>query len=69
MANSENCFFCNEDGTREHLRNAQTFAVDRRIREYANILQDRILLDKLSEGDMHAINARYHLSCLTALHN
>lgn len=69
MARTNNCFFCDEDDTREQLHNAQTDKLDRRIREYAHILQDRKLLGKLSEGDMHALDARYHLSCMTSLSN
>lgn len=69
MARSSNCFFCDKDDSQEPLHNAQTDRIDARVSEYAQILQDRKLLGKLSEGDMHALDARYHLSCLTLLSN
>jgi hypothetical protein len=69
MARTSSCFFCDADDTNEQLHNAQTDKLDRRVREYAYILQDRKLLGKLSEGDMHALDARYHLSCMTSLSN
>lgn len=69
MARSANCFFCYGNDKNEKLHQAQTHQLDQRVREYANILQDRQLLGKLSEGDMHALDAFYHSSCMTALHN
>lgn len=48
---------------------ALTTKFDRRVREYAHVLQHKTLLGKLSEGDMHALDARYHLSCMTFLSN
>ena len=67
MAKTDNCFFCDKDDTREPLHSARTDKVDTRVREYAHALQDRKLLGKLSEGDMHALDAKYHRKCLTAL--
>lgn len=49
--------------------NACTFTIDQTIREYAEIVQDRSLLGKLSEGDMHALDAKYHSSCKLTLYN
>ena len=69
MAKTDNCFFCDKDDTREPLHSARTDKVDTRVREYAHALQDRKLLGKLSEGDMHALDAKYHRKCLTALSN
>ena len=39
------------------------------IRAAATKLQDHRLLSKLAAGDMHAQDAYYHPSCLTALYN
>ena len=69
MERTSSCFFCDDDNSNEPLHNVQTDKLDHRIREYAHILQDRKLLGKLSEGDMHALDARYHLSCMTSLSN
>ena len=57
MAKTSNCFFCDKDHSREPLHSARTDKVDSRGREYAHELQDRKLLGKLSEGDMHALDA------------
>jgi hypothetical protein len=43
--------------------------LDQRIRKAANPLSDAKLLAKFSEGDLAAIEARYHKACLTALGN
>jgi hypothetical protein len=69
LAKTDKCFFCNDDDKGEPLHSASTFSVDHRVREYAHILQDTVLLGKLSEGDMHALDARYHRKCMTDLHN
>ena len=56
------CIFCNKsDGS---LRRARSFAIDNRVRQAANLLGDNKLIAQLSEGDMHAIEARYHPGCL-----
>ena len=39
------------------------------MRDAANHLCDEMLLAKLSEGDMIAVEALYHKSCLSALYN
>lgn len=55
--------------TGTNLRRAATFAVDSNVRAAATKLQDHKLLSKLAAGDMHALDAYYHPSCLTALYN
>ena len=62
-------FFCSGDDTSETLISARTVSIDKTVREYAVTLQDRVLLGELSEGDMHALDARYHSKCLLRLHN
>jgi hypothetical protein len=61
------CFFCEEMGGTLHK--AATLAIDTRVRSAATQLQDRKLLTKLASGDMHAIDAVYHASCLAGLYN
>ena len=72
MDRSEKCFFCNElqsSDPKEILHEARTENIDTWVRECASILQDKYLIGKLSEGDMHALDAKYHKSCMTNLHN
>jgi hypothetical protein len=63
------CFFCDKEDSTENLTKAQTFELDRKVRNAANHLCDEMFLAKLSEGDMIAVEALYHKSCLSALYN
>ena len=65
--NKNICFFCEKPG--ENLIKAETPNIDKRVRSYAEGLGDRKLIAKLSAGDMVAIDAMYHLKCLTKLGN
>ena len=65
--NKHLCIFC-EESTSESLRQACTFQLDQRVRECATELQDMKLISKLSEGDMVAIEAKYHARCLANLY-
>ena len=62
----DNCFFCNKD--EGILHKVTTYRLDRRVRKCAFMLQDTVLLTKLSEGDMIALDAVYHKNCLTNLY-
>ena len=62
-------FLGSGDDTSETLISARTVSIDKTVREYAMTLQDRVLLRKLSEGDTHALDARYRSKCLLRLHN
>ena len=55
--------------TGKNLRRAGTLVIDSNVRAAATELQDHKLLSKLAAGDMHAQDAYYHASCLTALYN
>lgn len=57
------------DNHKENLFRAATLIIDRNVRAAATKLQDRKLLTKLAAGDMHAIDAYYHASCLATLYN
>ncbi len=63
----EGCLFCNK--SEGSLHRASSSRLDRRVRKCALILEDALLLGKLSAGDMIAIDAMYHAKCLTALYN
>ena len=41
----------------------------RRIEHYAKELEDTAALAKLKEGDMVAIEAKYHIKCLVGFYN
>ena len=61
------CLFC--DGMDGDLHNASTFAIDNTVRQYAIKLNDTNLLRKIASGDLVAIEAKYHKSCMTKLFN
>ena len=61
--------FCEQDHEIENLSSVQTFEQDSNIRTMATGLQDVEIISRISGGDMIAIEAKYHLSCLTKLRN
>lgn len=63
------CILCDQCDSDDNLHQARTFTLDQRIREAANLLSDAKLPAKLSEGDLVAIEACYHKTCLTLLGN
>ena len=65
----EKCFFCNKPDKEENLHKVSTNNIDTNVRLMATELKDAGLLAKLSSGDMFAIDAFYHLSCLMTLKN
>ena len=60
------CFFCELPGP--DLRQVMTFGVHDKVHKCATIVQDAMLLAKLSVGDMIATEAKYHPSCLLNLY-
>ena len=52
----------------KYKRVAATFALDKRVRQYATDLGDSRLLTKLAGGDMVATEAEYHANCLTSFY-
>ena len=62
-------FFCGKSAGSDGLHEASTFQVDKRVRESATIVEDTLLLGKLSMGGMVALEAKYHTKCLLALYN
>ena len=53
---------------KNHLHNVSTLGLDARVWKCASVLQDEKLLAKLSAGDLVALKAKYHASCLTLLY-
>ena len=65
------CFFCDKeiDTTTEDYRKASTLGIDKTVYQCAKDLSRGKLLAKLSSGDMHAMDALYHIKCLNKLYN
>lgn len=59
------CIFCDFGEENGHLICASTLGIGPSIYENAVLLQDQILLTKLSSTDMVALEAKYHKSCYT----
>ena len=66
----EPCLICGEKGERRWggCHKAATLGIHEKVWAAAKILQETILLAKLSAGDMVAIDAVYHLRCLVRLY-
>ena len=60
------CFICESD--KLPLHQVCTLGVDARVRECASVLNDEKLLALLSSGDLIALEAHYHGSCLSNLY-
>ena len=60
-------FFCKNSGSKANpLHLVTKLSVDEQVRKYATILQDQQTIAKLSQGDLIAIDAYYHTSCLVS---
>ena len=66
---AEKCIFCEQEHEIENLSSVQTFEEDSNTRTMATGLLDVEIMARISGGDMIAIEAKYHLSCLTKLRN
>jgi len=58
------CIFCKKDSD-EILHDFTSLAVDKKIRDMAKELEDFEMLSSISGGDLVAIEAQYHIGCLT----
>lgn len=63
------CVFCNGAEKFNRLHSFETLETDRSVRQMAHELKDFSLLGRISEGDLVAIEAKYHLDCLISLRN
>jgi hypothetical protein len=63
------CFFCDKEAGIPGLHDVTTMGMDQTVRMYATQLQDTRLLAKLAPGDMVALEAKYHKTCLCDLFN
>jgi len=61
------CLFCQRKD--EPLHEFRTLDADETVRHLATELQETELIARLEGGDLIAIDAKYHLQCLTELRN
>jgi hypothetical protein len=61
------CIICNEEGGTLH--SFCSLEADKNLRRIANNVKDFELLSRMSGGDLVAIEAKYHMRCLTNLRN
>ncbi len=61
------CLFC--DSSSGNLHEFTTLSADKSIKSMASEMNDTDMLVKLADGDLVAIEAKYHLSCLTKYRN
>jgi hypothetical protein len=62
------CFICNQTEAAGQLHQVTSFDVDYRVRNCAHVLQDSSLLAKICNGDLIALEAKYHARCLVGLY-
>jgi hypothetical protein len=61
------CIFCRKpDG---HVHEFRTLKSDDNVRSMATDLHDTDILSRIEDGDLIALDAKYHLACLTLLRN
>ena len=61
------CIFCRESS--ENLHEFNTIKAGNNIRVMATDLQENEILTRIEGGDLIALDATYHLACLTVLRN
>ena len=66
ISSEKECFFCGQSNG--VLHRASPFKVDKKVRQCTIILEDNVLLSKLSMGDMIAQDSVYHSKCLLTLY-
>lgn len=64
------CFFCDEESEPKSLTSCRTLGIDEKVRALCDFfaIYAPIIRPKLSQGDMVAIDARYHLKCLSSFY-
>ena len=58
-----------DDSKSEHLHDFTTFNLDVSVNVMATQMSDTNLLGKLAGGDLVALEAKYHFTCLTKYRN
>ena len=67
LTHSEKCFLCGEFS--KDMHRCQTFERNQKVRDIATEMGNNQMLAKLSQGDMVAVDAKYHLRCLVDYKN
>lgn len=67
-AKPESCTACGQAGGKQ-LHEVSTFATNEKVRHMVTELQDNAILPRISDVDLMAADARYHLKCVTELRN
>lgn len=67
--NIEQCFFCTKGEEEAVLHAVSTFDADKNIRTMITELNDAQLMTRIVGGDLMAMDAKYHLTCLVKLRN
>ena len=66
----QKCLFCCEEGKESDVLHAvSTFDADKNIRGMITELKDAQLMKRIVGGELMAMEAKYHLTCLTKLRN
>ena len=63
------CFICDENNEKEELHTCSTKDLNKHVWQWTTELGESKVIAKLSEGDMVAIERKYHKKCLTSLYN
>ena len=64
------CFFgYSDESNKQTLHSVTTFGVDRGVRKIATEMNDSVILAKLTQGDMIAIEACYNAKCSSSYYN
>ena len=64
------CMFCNNPSTNQSkLLDVRSLTLDKNIRRMAVELEDWVLLGRISDGNLVAIEAKYQFDCLTSFSN
>lgn len=67
--NIQKCLFCDKGEEVNVLHEVSTFDADTNIRNMITELNDTELMTRIVGGDLIAMDAKYHLACLTQLRN
>ena len=65
----QKCIFCEKGEEENVLHEVSTLDTDKNIRDMITELNDTLLLARIIGGDLIAMEAKYHLTCLTKLRN
>ena len=65
----QQCFFCEKGEEENDLHEVSTFDADTSIRDMITEINETMLMTRIVGSDLMAVEAKYHLTCLTKLRN